>query len=240
MLRALRPRLPVEESPGSKDQRWRLTAAGGDPRESATEMKPPAQGQLCVARVKRCGKSAPRLRQRRRHGKPHREQDRIGAARMLGATPASSAILAAARVGCSRHGAIPAPEEWPSRRYPLQTEPGLQAGWQICPWRGRLEQDRFGRITLPQSGRGGRSVNPALHHRLESKISRSMIEEKRFDQKRSCSRLGRRRVRPGSASGDWPRRTSPRHGRDRGFRRLPAPAHAMMPRRRRPWPWGRA
>jgi hypothetical protein len=31
--------------------------------------------------VKRCGKSAPRLRQRRRHGKPHREQDRIGTAR---------------------------------------------------------------------------------------------------------------------------------------------------------------
>jgi hypothetical protein len=33
-----------------------------------------------AARVKRCGKSAPRLRQRRRHGKPHREQDRIGTA----------------------------------------------------------------------------------------------------------------------------------------------------------------
>jgi hypothetical protein len=31
--------------------------------------------------VKGCGKSAPRRRQRRRHGKPHREQDRIGATR---------------------------------------------------------------------------------------------------------------------------------------------------------------
>jgi hypothetical protein len=30
--------------------------------------------------VKRCGKSAPRVRQRKRHGKPHREQDRIGTA----------------------------------------------------------------------------------------------------------------------------------------------------------------
>ena len=30
--------------------------------------------------MKRCGKSAPRLRQRNRHGKPHREQDRIGTA----------------------------------------------------------------------------------------------------------------------------------------------------------------
>ena len=31
--------------------------------------------------MKGCGKSAPRTRQRGRHGKPHREQDRIGAAR---------------------------------------------------------------------------------------------------------------------------------------------------------------
>ena len=31
-------------------------------------------------RVKRCGKSAPRRQQWRRHGKPHREQDRIGTA----------------------------------------------------------------------------------------------------------------------------------------------------------------
>ena len=30
--------------------------------------------------MKRCGKSAPRIRQRNRHGKPHREQDRIGTA----------------------------------------------------------------------------------------------------------------------------------------------------------------
>jgi hypothetical protein len=35
--------IPAEESPGSKDQRWRLTAAGGDPRESATEKRPPAR-----------------------------------------------------------------------------------------------------------------------------------------------------------------------------------------------------
>ena len=100
--------IPVEESPGSRDQRWRLTAAGGDPRESATESRPPA-GQPVQARVKRCGKSAPRVRQRKRHGKPHREQNRIGAARMVGATCPSSAILAAARVGCSRHGSDPCP-----------------------------------------------------------------------------------------------------------------------------------
>ena len=37
--------------------------------------------RLAAARVKRCGKSAPRFRRRKRHGKPHREQDRIGTAR---------------------------------------------------------------------------------------------------------------------------------------------------------------
>ena len=39
---------------------------------------PPSFG--AQVRVKRCGKSAPRVRQRKRHGKPHREQDRIGTA----------------------------------------------------------------------------------------------------------------------------------------------------------------
>ncbi len=39
------------------------------------------------ARVKGCGKSAPRGRQRQRHGKPRREQNRIGATR--GATSAA-------------------------------------------------------------------------------------------------------------------------------------------------------
>jgi len=103
----------------------------GRPQGKCHREETAGAGQLVQARVKRCGKSAPRLRQRRRHGKPHREQDRIGAARVREATLASSAILAAARVGCSRHGAIRAPEEWPSRRDPLQTEPGLQAGWQL-------------------------------------------------------------------------------------------------------------
>lgn len=76
--RAAAARLRVEESPGSMEKRWRLTAAGGDPRESATENRPPGRAP---ARVKRCGKSAPRCRQRQWQGKPRREQDRIGAAR---------------------------------------------------------------------------------------------------------------------------------------------------------------
>jgi hypothetical protein len=79
----------AEESPGSMDPRWRLTAAGGDPRESATEIKPP----FCfgsTARVKWCGKSAPRLWQQRWQGKPHREQDQIGAAGRAGNRGAES------------------------------------------------------------------------------------------------------------------------------------------------------
>ncbi|RDI37824.1 hypothetical protein C7453_105233 [Gluconacetobacter liquefaciens] len=74
----------MEESPGSTEERCRLTAGGGDPRESATENRPPTRHsgspEMVRVRVKRCGKSAPRPRQRGRQGKPHREQDRIGTA----------------------------------------------------------------------------------------------------------------------------------------------------------------
>jgi hypothetical protein len=48
----------VEESPGSTEIRRRITSGGGDPRDSATESKPPA----LPVRVKGCGKSAPRGR----------------------------------------------------------------------------------------------------------------------------------------------------------------------------------
>ena len=54
-----------------------LTARRGDATESATENKPPGSFGGPV-RVKRCGKSAPLRRRRRRHGKPHAEQDQIG------------------------------------------------------------------------------------------------------------------------------------------------------------------
>ena len=68
-----------EESPGSTETRCRVIPGGGDPRESATESKPPVKNDLVLrlARVKGCGKSAPRFRQRRWQGKPHREQDQI-------------------------------------------------------------------------------------------------------------------------------------------------------------------
>src|SRR5258707_12983789 len=70
-----------EESPGSIDMRCRITSGGGDPRDSATENEPlPPIRKDGKVRVKRCGKSAPRVRRRIRHGKPHREQNRIGTA----------------------------------------------------------------------------------------------------------------------------------------------------------------
>ncbi|CFX62933.1 protein of unknown function [Candidatus Filomicrobium marinum] len=55
-----RQNVGMEESPGSMETRWRLTAAGGDPRESATESKPPLLALRGTVRVKGCGKSAPR------------------------------------------------------------------------------------------------------------------------------------------------------------------------------------
>jgi hypothetical protein len=121
----------MEESPGSTGIRCRLTAGGGDPRESATENKPPAQEPQGVprARAKRCGKSAPRPWQQGRQGKPHREQDRIGAAVPQG----TEVFRLAARVGRVRRAARRVPEEWPSRipgRPGMRTEPGLQAVWQ--------------------------------------------------------------------------------------------------------------
>jgi hypothetical protein len=109
-----------EESPGSIDIRCRITSGGGNPRESATENEPPCEPPQGArrARVKRCGKSAPRLRQRNRHGKPHREQDRIGTATRAARESDNSrerCQALAVRVGCSRRCANIAPEEWPSR-----------------------------------------------------------------------------------------------------------------------------
>jgi hypothetical protein len=69
---------PGEESPGSMETRCRVTPGGGDPRESATESSLPARVSDLRVTVKGCGKSAPRRRRRRRHGKPHREQDQVG------------------------------------------------------------------------------------------------------------------------------------------------------------------
>jgi hypothetical protein len=73
-------------------------------RESATESRPPTVRRRAGARVKGCGKSAPRDRQRKRHGKPHREQDRIGTAH--------GEFRPAVRVDCLSPHANAGLEEW--------------------------------------------------------------------------------------------------------------------------------
>src|SRR3954465_3839731 len=101
-----------EESPGSTERRYRITSGGGDPRDSATEMTPPTgpvfSGRLAAARLKWCGKSAPRSWQQEWHGKPYREQDQIGTAGWL--------FRSAVRVGRVRCGVTHIPEEWSSPR----------------------------------------------------------------------------------------------------------------------------
>jgi hypothetical protein len=76
-----------------------------------TAGRPRPFGRIRQARVKRWGKSPPRERQRKRHGKPHREQDQIGAARRA---TGKAGFRAAARVGRARRSATGVPEEWPS------------------------------------------------------------------------------------------------------------------------------
>jgi len=68
----------LEESPGSRETGRRLMAARREPRESATESKPPLLHG--AVRVKGWGKSPPRDWRQDRHGKPRPEQDRIGGA----------------------------------------------------------------------------------------------------------------------------------------------------------------
>ena len=65
-------------------------------------------------RVKGCGKSAPRRRQRRRHGKPHREQDQVGTAAPAFARRRQARFRAVVRVGRARRPATGVPEEWSS------------------------------------------------------------------------------------------------------------------------------
>jgi len=85
------------------------------------------------ARVKRWGKSPPRFRQRRRHGKPHREQGRIGVdgeARrrvVAGAVPPF-------RPGWPREARSDAGSRGMAVRVLRgATEPGLQAVWRHSP-----------------------------------------------------------------------------------------------------------
>ena len=103
-------------------------------------------------RVKGWGKSPPRLWKQRRHGKPHREQNRIGMTRSAQALqPVSGPVI---RVGCKRRRASAVPDEWLPRSGlgRSHTEPGLQANWQIN--------------TLFQHGRFLRSENNSASLRM--------------------------------------------------------------------------
>lgn len=121
-----------EESPGSTENTVPGNARRGRPqgqchRKQTAGHGPRARGP--PARVKGCGKSAPRCRQRQRHGKPHREQDQIGTTRP-GPRPARRVFRAVVRVGRARRPVTDVPEEWSSPATTAAgTEPGLQAVW---------------------------------------------------------------------------------------------------------------
>ncbi len=139
----LRRKVAREESPGSMETRCRITSGGGDPRESATESKPPGRLRADAARVKGWGKSPPRDWRQERHGKPHREQDRIGMARGATLRAVSSPAI---RVGCARRMATCAQDEWSPRRGASGrrglTEPGLQASWRLPFSENRVRSKR--------------------------------------------------------------------------------------------------
>ncbi len=102
--------LAREESPDSTRQRCRVTPGRGNPRDSATENRPPLSAKV---RVKRWGKSPPRPWQQGRHGKPHREQCQIGTAREQ-----SQGCFGPSRSGLAARGRLVtgALDEWLSNR----------------------------------------------------------------------------------------------------------------------------
>ncbi len=109
-----------EESPGSTGSTAPDNIRRGRPRESATEIK---TAPACRVRVKGWGKSPPRTWQQGRHGKPRREQDRIGMTWRASARAVSGLVI---RVGCVRRCASAVPDEW----LPRSGRPG--------PYRTRL------------------------------------------------------------------------------------------------------
>src|SRR5690242_8000813 len=97
--------VPARKVRAPRKRRWRVTPAGGDPRESATESRPPMLAS-------RAGKGE-RVRQERTAGLVTGPawQTPPGARPNRGATWAS--FRPGARVGCSTPDANPGLEEWP-------------------------------------------------------------------------------------------------------------------------------
>lgn len=147
-------------------------------------------------RVKGWGKSPPRDWQQERHGKPHREQDRIGTVR--GET-LEGCFRLTVRVGCVRHMATCAQDEWPPRsrlaRGEGHTEPGLQASWQF------LSPDVKRSLLNSQVAPSGAPVDSRLFSDPSAiATSRPMTwPASRFVSRRSCpatSRLPSRALPP--------------------------------------------
>jgi len=128
-----RPRVAtLEESPDSMRLRCRVTPGRGNPRESATENRPPRAFGPWV-RVKRWGKSPPRDGQPDRHGKPHQEQCRIGASRgcdrtgfRIRAISPQGRLSPEARVGSSTLPVTAGPDEWPSKGVTPEQNPAYR------------------------------------------------------------------------------------------------------------------
>ena len=128
-----------EESPGSMDQRCRITSGGkAAPRgvvaqgKCHREQTAAARSVTVAVRVKRCGKSAPRApaTAAARQTPPGAKPNRNGAASLLrGEQRRPDRSGSAVRVGCLTRRVTGVPEEWPSRvSFAMRhTEPGLQA-----------------------------------------------------------------------------------------------------------------
>ncbi len=107
---------PLEESPGSTETGRRVMPGEGPFGGTSGKAPQKADRQRAAgrtARVKGCGKSAPRPWQQGWHGKPRPEQGLIGTAHpplgMQGAFPAQTV-----RVGRTRRMATCVPDEWSS------------------------------------------------------------------------------------------------------------------------------
>lgn len=117
---------PARATSGKVPQRTDRPDAGAGSPAFGPQGRGLLRGAIGV-RVKRWGKSPPRTRQRGRHGKPHREQDRIGAARAR----KSSSLFRTSRPGWLREASGNGRPRRMAATWgqPRHTEPGLQADW---------------------------------------------------------------------------------------------------------------
>jgi hypothetical protein len=163
----------------------------GRPQGKRHRNQTAARPSADVVRVKRCGKSAPRAWQHERHGKPHREQDRIGATEAL-LLSRRTASVSGSSPGLVARGGRQRPSQRNGRHVrgspARHTEPGLQAGWHPTPARRPVVlalRVRFSRA-VPRHGRASyrpcrfpirdRSVSSRRHGRpcrLRSEAART-------------------------------------------------------------------